>query len=99
METPKEWPREISEAYGPIRKLGTGGFASVVLARPKTKQQEVHYDVRHSIPKRVAIKVVGGSGESTENADAASLYARREIEILNQIVKIACNRFGSYFSA
>lgn len=81
METPKEWPREISESYDPIRKLGTGGFASVVLARPKSEQQKVHGDV----PQRVAIKVVGGGGEATENIDAASLYARREIEILNQI--------------
>ncbi len=84
METPNQWPRVISESYDPIRKLGTGGFASVVLAHPKN-QQELHTGVNGLLPKRVAIKVVGGGGERTENAAAASLYARREIEILNQI--------------
>ena len=84
METPAQWPREISEAYDPIRKLGTGGFASVLLARPKNQPKD-HGGVNSLFPKRVAIKVVGGDGESTENVAAASLYARREIEILNQI--------------
>lgn len=77
MEAPKEWPKEISESYDPIRKLGTGGFASVILARQK--KQPTDDDANTCISKKVAIKVVGGS-------DGTSfLYARREIELLQQI--------------
>lgn len=82
MEPPEEWPKEIQDSYNPIRVLGTGGFASVILARPKGKNN------------KVAIKVVGGvhevgvhltAKEIKEQRDKAVLYARREIEILNQL--------------
>lgn len=82
METPKEWPREISDSYNPIRVLGTGGFASVVLARRKDKPEFGHANA--CTPKKVAIKVVGSS-EGSGNDGAAFLYARREMEILQQI--------------
>jgi len=87
METPDEWPLEIQESYDPIRILGTGGFASVVLARELKTTTEAK-------PKRVAIKVVGGIhgvgidltfAEITQQRDQAVLYARREIEILKHV--------------
>lgn len=84
MEIPKEWPREISESYDPIRVLGNGGFASVVLAR-KSKNQQAANNENDIIPKKVAIKVVGVNDDTSGNTEAAFLYARREIELLQQI--------------
>jgi len=96
METPKEWPQEIAESYDPIRVLGTGGFASVVLSRQRN-QQSLSCDGNSSnaitpsgastnspIPNKVAIKVVG-CNDGTGAYDKAVLYARREIELLQQI--------------
>jgi serine/threonine protein kinase len=89
MEIPNEWPNKIKESYEPIRILGKGGFASVVLARNKNNKQQ-----------KVAIKVVGCSNDNADDNNnnnnnnnnniqaviaAASLYAQREIEILKQI--------------
>ncbi len=82
MEAPKEWPKCVSESYDPIRELGTGGFASVVLAR--RKNQPTEDDASACIPKKVAIKAVGGS-DGSGNDGAAFLYAQREIELLQQI--------------
>lgn len=82
MQTPKEWPKEISESFDPIRTLGTGGFASVILARRKDESTADHANT--SIPNKVAIKVVGGS-DGSGNDGSAFLYARREIELLQQI--------------
>ena len=98
METPDEWPPRIRESYDPMRILGKGGFASVVLARPKPNAANSD-EIKNN---RVAIKVVGGINESgfrlsaqeiKEQRDKAVLYARREIEILkhvkqNNIVKL-----------
>jgi serine/threonine protein kinase len=49
MDVPEHWPPEVQEQYEPIRVLGRGGFALVVLAKNKTTKNHV------------AIKVVGGS--------------------------------------
>jgi len=72
METPDEWPFEIQESYDPIRILGTGGFASVVLARHKNSNNATgtgtatatasanDTDIDTGIQKnKVAIKIVG----------------------------------------
>lgn len=101
METPDEWPLEIQELYDPIRILGTGGFASVVLAREKKTMAENpdsgssnNNNNNKNKPKKVAIKVVGGIhdvgndltlAEITQQRDQAVLYARREIEILKHV--------------
>jgi serine/threonine protein kinase len=89
METPKEWPKEIAESYDPMRVLGSGGFASVVLARKKNSDKISAEDIPAraisvATPKRVAVKVVG-CNDGTGNYVAAVLYARREIELLQQI--------------
>lgn len=99
MEVPDEWPSEIQQAYDPIRLLGKGGFASVVLARGKPIKAGTENPVsdarsRNSGNKKVAIKVVGIIHESDKNLTAAYLqqqrdqavmYARREIEILKHV--------------
>jgi serine/threonine protein kinase len=46
---PKEWPKEVSDNFDPVRVLGKGGFASVILARDKTNSKAL-----------VAMKIVGG---------------------------------------
>ena len=98
MEAPVEWPLKIRQSYDPMRILGKGGFASVVLARPKPDTAN-NAAIKNN---RVAIKVVGGVNESgirltakeiEEQRTKAVLYARREIEILkhvkhNNIVKL-----------
>ena len=97
MEPPNEWPSEIQESYDPIRILGKGGFASVVLARTKptasTTEDPISDETRTDTQK-VAIKVVGGIHETDihltarhirQQRDRAVLYARREIEILKHV--------------
>ncbi|OEU17491.1 kinase-like protein [Fragilariopsis cylindrus CCMP1102] len=77
MEIPKEWPTEVSNIYSPIRVLGKGGFASVVLARDKNDSKT-----------KVAVKVVGSSSEDVGNVEAekkTAAYAQREIEILRRL--------------
>ena len=77
MEIPKEWPTEVSNIYSPIRVLGKGGFASVVLARDKNDSKT-----------KVAVKVVGSSSEVVGNVEAekrTAAYAQREIEILRRL--------------
>lgn len=90
MEPPEEWPLEIRESYDPIRILGTGGFASVVLARAKTATTNDGVSKKN----KVAIKVVGGvnevgirltAQEIKFQRDKAVKYARREIEILKHV--------------
>ena len=94
IEPPNEWPSEIKESYDPIRILGKGGFASVVLAREKSVTTHPSNDNRRSNNRKVAIKVVGSIHETDINLtashirqerDRAILYARREIEILKHI--------------
>jgi serine/threonine protein kinase len=52
MAVPSEWPPDVVDRYTPIRTLGKGGFASVVLAREKQKPNQL-----------VAIKVVGNANK------------------------------------
>eukprot|EP00536_Pseudo-nitzschia_multiseries_P016742 jgi/Psemu1/263847/estExt_Genewise1Plus.C_12170009 len=93
MDTPTEWPREVQEAYDPIRILGKGGFASVVLARDKNKDKNNYKDSKGT--NKVAVKVVGCDSTSSTDYDGATvteaarhqaiMYARREIEILQEL--------------
>lgn len=97
METPNEWPSEIKESYDPIRILGKGGFASVVLARKKlatSVMADPGRDETKRNDRKVAVKVVGAIHETDihltarhirQERDRAVLYARREIEILKHI--------------
>ena len=93
IESPKQWPQEIAESFSPLRVLGTGGFASVMLARKTNNTNETTSSsddggntnpIIASVPNKVAIKVVG-CNDGTGNHEAAALYARREIELLEQI--------------
>jgi hypothetical protein len=49
--SPKEWPEAVAKLYDPVRILGTGGFASAMLARKKSPGPNEE--------KLVAIKIVG----------------------------------------
>ena len=91
MEIPNEWPNKIKKLYEPIRILGKGGFASVVLARNKKNNKQQQQQQQQT---KVAIKVVGCAANDNDDDNnsnaiqaiaAASLYAQREIEILKQI--------------
>jgi hypothetical protein len=42
---PEQWPAEVSEHYTPVRTLGVGGFASVMLAKKKKPATTDHQDV------------------------------------------------------
>lgn len=92
METPDEWPSEIQESYDPIRILGTGGFASVVLACHKTAAATATAMPNNTTgtgtgihKNKVAIKVVGSNQEDSNSLHSAVLYAQREIEILKHV--------------
>lgn len=97
MMEPDEWPSEIQESYDPIRILGKGGFASVVLARRKvtaSRMEDLSSDETRGNTKKVAIKVVGSIQKTDiqltarlirQERDRAVLYARREIEILKHV--------------
>jgi serine/threonine protein kinase len=71
MPVPKEWPPEVADLYKPVRVLGRGGFASVVLARDKGDS------------KLVAMKVVGKTKDKTRQQQLT--YAHREIDILKEL--------------
>jgi serine/threonine protein kinase len=77
VDVPSQWPPEVGEIYVPVRELGRGGFASVLLACKK--------DAAVGEKDRfVAMKVVG-------KKDATRLevgYAHREIDILREITHL-----------
>jgi hypothetical protein len=52
MVVPPEWPPDVVDKFTPIRILGKGGFASVILAREKQNPNQM-----------VAIKVVGNTNK------------------------------------
>ena len=66
---PAEWPPEISTHYAPVRVIGTGGFASVWMAKKKEVSSGKTPEEQH-----VAIKVMQDDG-----------YAKREIAILSEL--------------
>mmetsp|Transcript_28339 Transcript_28339/g.47025 ORF Transcript_28339/g.47025 Transcript_28339/m.47025 type:complete len:477 (+) Transcript_28339:90-1520(+) len=72
MPVPREWPPEVAEVYTPIRVLGNGGFASVILAREKDDSKSF-----------VAMKLVGKNKDKTRQQQLT--YAHREIDILQQL--------------
>jgi serine/threonine protein kinase len=77
--SPKEWPKEVRELYEPIRVLGQGGFASVMLAKKKQADND-------DSNKWVAVKVVGhGHGHDHHASKAELAYAHREIDILRAL--------------
>ena len=55
-----EWPLEAEELYSPIRVIGTGGFASVWMAKSKTSGVDV------------AIKVLNDDGYARREIDILS---------------------------
>mmetsp|Transcript_234 Transcript_234/g.533 ORF Transcript_234/g.533 Transcript_234/m.533 type:complete len:502 (-) Transcript_234:457-1962(-) len=90
MEPPEEWPLEIRESYDPIRILGTGGFASVVLARAKTTTSNNDGSKKNKVAVKVVGCVSGGGASLTAQEiklqrNKAVKYAQREIDILKQV--------------
>jgi serine/threonine protein kinase len=90
MEVPPEWPPVIRDNYEPIRILGKGGFASVILAKYKPQPNPtipipIQQQQQPLAPNTlVAIKVAGSArpGGVTKQERA---YAHREIDILRAI--------------
>jgi serine/threonine protein kinase len=76
MQVPTQWPAEVAKTYEPIRVLGKGGFASVVLARKKVNNKT---DGKEE--SLAAIKVVGS--QNYTRADWG--YAHREMDILAEL--------------
>jgi serine/threonine protein kinase len=76
MQPPKEWPTKVTELFDPIRTLGVGSFASVVLAKRK------HNDSNETsnTTKLVAIKIVGDHRDGLTRSEIG--YARRETGIV-----------------
>lgn len=74
MSIPSQWPPEVSEIYEPVRELGRGGFASVILARRKDAGKDC-------VDKLVAMKVVGEKDPTRQEVG----YAHREIDILKEL--------------
>jgi serine/threonine protein kinase len=74
IEVPSQWPPEVGEIYEPVRELGRGGFASVMLVRKKNA-------AAGEKDKLVAMKVVGGKDPTRQEVG----YAHREIDILKEI--------------
>jgi len=74
MNVPSEWSKEVADTYNPVRILGKGAFASVVLAKDKTTNE------------KVAVKVIGSPPSAGSDEREKSLkYARREVEILRKL--------------
>ena len=67
-----EWPKEISDAYSPVRVIGKGGFASVWMAKKKSGATSV--DNNNNDDDHVAVKLMKDDG-----------YAEREIAILSEL--------------
>ena len=70
---PEQWPPEVAESFEPVRYLGKGGFASVILGKRKTAEE--------GKPKFVALKVVGSKDVTRQEVG----YAHREIDILSEL--------------
>ena len=77
VQPPPQWPSDVCKLYTPVRSLGAGGFASVMLARKK------NIDVsRGDDPSGlVAIKVAGSRYVTRQDIG----YAHREIDILKEL--------------
>ena len=82
MKTPEQWPSEVSQVYEPIRVLGKGGFASVVLAKRLNGTERSDGVSSSEQPEQfAALKVVG----SPETSPTELGYALREIDILAEL--------------
>lgn len=67
---PSSWPDDVKNLYVPVKILGCGRFATVVLSRPKNDNNNLH-----------ALKVIGSKYTTGHEEE----YARREIEILKEL--------------
>jgi len=83
LPVPKSWPPEVAELYEPVKKIGEGGFGSVLLAKRKkndTINSETAPDGDDDV---VAMKVVGSMNAAASKQEVG--YAHREIEILEEL--------------
>ena len=78
----KDFPPQVLERYEPMRTLGKGGFAAVVLAKRKTNNNnnnDNENNNKNNNNKLVALKRVAASTTVEQG------YAHREIDILTQL--------------
>ncbi len=72
LSSPDTWPQEIKDLYTPVRVIGTGGFASVWMAKRKESSSDDGDNDDH-----VAVKITQGDA-----------YAAREIAILSELSSV-----------
>jgi serine/threonine protein kinase len=89
IKVPEQWPPEVADLYEPLRELGRGGFASVVLARRRKSRS----DVNNEKDNLVAIKVAGSRQVTNQEVG----YAHREIEILQELLHPNIMRLIQYW--
>jgi serine/threonine protein kinase len=90
IKIPPQWPPEVVELYEPVRELGKGGFASVVLARKRKCSSKNINDTPSDL---VAIKVAGSRQVTNQEVG----YAHREIEILKELHHVNIMRLIQYW--
>jgi serine/threonine protein kinase len=83
VEVPSQWTAEVSELYEPVKTLGKGGFASVLLAKPRASSSSSSPPVGGA-DSLVAIKLVGGGGEGL-NKDKPSRSAATQALVRQQV--------------
>ncbi len=84
---PKSWPPLARKLYKPVRRLGTGGFGAVWLAKVEARE-EAGEDEKEISPEYVAIKLVGHpltSPVSNFEKMSEEGYFRREVEVLQEL--------------
>ena len=78
------WPKEVKDEYEPVRILGKGGFASVILAKGRSSGGSKNNNNNN---KFVAMKLVGptAGANSDQTATTWKMYAHREVDILKEL--------------
>ena len=72
MASDPPWPKEVIDKYEPVRRLGRGAFATVVLAKRKSVNEGIDAEL-------VAIKMVKAKTNTQTH------YAHREMYILQEL--------------
>jgi serine/threonine protein kinase len=91
---PVEWPVEVAKEFEPVRSLGQGGFASVMLAKQRRNGPPEKVDESKKEDEGfVAIKIVG-----SKNLTRMQIaYAYREIHILKELQHVNIVQLYQYW--